>query len=362
MAMNAGRAMAAVAIGPPLAPRNGRDATRRRRSGRSIARRIAATSGGGAASVVTGAGVQNLVLVVVCLAVGAILRASRRVPDATPQVLNRVVLDVALPALVLHAIHDLGVDPSRPGDVAAPAIAPWVALALAAALLAAATRALRRSRAELACLVLTAGFANTSFVGFPLVEALYGPDGLRHAVLADQSSFLMVASVGTIVAAVGSGGARPSARAVAARVASFPPFAALILAIVLRPFPLPALVAGALDRLGALVVPLALLSVGFQLRVDRASLARHGRALALGLAVRLALVPLAVAIGLRALGARGLAADVTIVELAMAPMITSALLAIEAGLEPELATLMVGVGVPVSLVTVPAWAWILRAL
>lgn len=37
----------------------------------------------------------------------------------------------------------------------------------------------------------------------------------------------------------------------------------------------------------------------------------------------------------------------------MAPMVTAALLAAEHDLEPELAALILGVGVPISLVTVP---------
>lgn len=304
--------------------------------------------------------VQNLLLVLVCLAAGALLRRAGRLPATTSAVLNRVVIDVALPALVLRTVHDLGVAGARPADLIAPTVAPWIVLAVVSGLLWLATRARGGGRAELACLVLTAAFANTSFVGFPLVEALYGPDGLHTAVIADQSSFLMVASVGTVIAAVGRGGPRPGARAILARVASFPPFVAVLVAIALRPVPLPAIATGALDRLGALVVPLALVSVGFQLRVDRASLRRHGRALALGLGLRLAVAPALVAIALRALGVRGLAADVTVVEMGMAPMITSALLAVEADLEAELATLMVGVGVPLSLATVPAWAFALR--
>jgi hypothetical protein len=305
--------------------------------------------------------VQNLLLVVVCLVAGAVLRRTKRLPPEAPQVLGRVLIDVALPALVFGTIHGLHVDPSRTGDLVAPLVAPWAVLAVTASLLALAARARRFDRATFTCLVLTAGFANTSFVGFPLIEALYGPEGLHAAVLVDQSSFLMVASVGTLLAATASSGARPSLRAIAAKVVLFPPFLALVAALVLRPVALPAALGGTLERLGALVVPLALLSVGYQLRLDAAGLRRYGVPLAVGLGARLVVGPAAVALVLRhAFHARGLAADVTVAEMAMAPMITSALLAIEAGLEPELATAMVGAGVPLSLVTVPAWAWALR--
>jgi hypothetical protein len=53
---------------------------------------------------------------------------------------------------------------------------------------------------------------------------------------------------------------------------------------------------------------------------------------------------------------------VTILEAAMAPMITGAVLAAERDLAPSLASNMVGLGVPLSLLTVPAWAWLLGRL
>jgi predicted permease len=43
----------------------------------------------------------------------------------------------------------------------------------------------------------------------------------------------------------------------------------------------------------------------------------------------------------------------------MAPMITAGILAHEYGLDPELGNLMVGIGIPLSLATVPIWAWVL---
>jgi hypothetical protein len=51
---------------------------------------------------------------------------------------------------------------------------------------------------------------------------------------------------------------------------------------------------------------------------------------------------------------------ITILEAAMAPMITSNIVAIRSGLNPELSALMLGVGIPLSLVTVPLFDFLLR--
>jgi predicted permease len=73
-------------------------------------------------------------------------------------------------------------------------------------------------------LILTGGFLNSSFIGFPVIEALYGKKGLETAILVDQpGTFVMLSTVGVLVAVLYSSGT-PSASAIAKRVFTFPPF------------------------------------------------------------------------------------------------------------------------------------------
>lgn len=306
----------------------------------------------------------NLILVVACLLLGIVARRSGRFPEATPAVLTRVVIDVALPAMTLLFVPRIAID-GRGGlaIVIAAAAMPWLSFAVATAVLWPLARARGWSRATLGALVLTAGLGNTSFVGFPLIEALYGADGLRTAIVLDQAgSFMVLSTAGVVFAAICAGRERPSPGALARRLASFPPFLAFVVALLLHGvvFPAPAIVV--LEKLAALVVPLALISVGYQLRVDRAALARDGSKTTAALLVKLALAPIVVLLVLRACGLRGEPADVIVAESAMGPMVTGAILAIEEDLDPRLATLIVGIGVPLSLVTVPIWAWFMRGM
>lgn len=301
---------------------------------------------------------ENLLLVVVCLVVGALARRSGRFPEATPTVLTRVVIDVALPALTIVAIRGVDFSTTPSEQLLMALLTPWVVLVVAMLVLIPLGRALGWSREVTACLLLTAGLANTSFVGFPLVEALYGKAGLAMAVWVDQGQFIVLASAGVLIAAYGSGQGRPSLASMTRKLVTFPPFIAFVAALLLHSVAFPKALTLTLEGLAVLVVPLALLSVGFQLRLDMAALAQDGAKTAIGLCVRLLIAPAVVAaLLLLWLGQPGRATSVTIAEAAMAPMITGALLAIEAGLSPRLASLMVGLGVPISLMTVPAWAW-----
>jgi predicted permease len=83
-------------------------------------------------------------------------------------------------------------------------------------------------------------------------------------------------------------------------------------------------------------------------------------AFAAGLLLKLALLP-ALALGLATLtGASGPVRDVVVLESAMPAMITAGALAMAAGLAAELTAALVGWGILLAQLTVPAWALLLR--
>jgi predicted permease len=52
--------------------------------------------------------------------------------------------------------------------------------------------------------------------------------------------------------------------------------------------------------------------------------------------------------------------EATVLQNAMAPMVSGAILASEHELDPDLAALMVGLGIPLSFLTAPLWLWWVR--
>jgi predicted permease len=207
--------------------------------------------------------------------------------------------------------------------------------------------------------MLVAGLGNTSFVGLPMIEAYYGHDFIAVGLIADQlGSFLVLSTLGILVATLASSGAI-TPRSMARRVFLFPPFQALLLALLLRPFPFPEWLPLVLKKLGDTLTPLALVSVGFQLRF--ANLRGEMKSLALGLSYKLLLGPaLLFLIYVVFLGASGPVIRVTLFEAAMAPMITAGIIAVDHDLNPPLVTLLLGIGIPLSFLTLPGWWWLLQ--
>ena len=289
-----------------------------------------------------------LTLLFACLLLGMLVKRCARPPAGTVHGINWWVINIALPALVLQLVPKVKLDP----HLWFPVATMWITFFGAWGLFAALGRWRGWSRGRVGALTLVCGLGNTSFMGYPMLQALHGSEGLTLAVVADQlGCFPLLASAGVVVANLYAG-QTPQPRLILRRILTFPAFLALVAgAIVGALGGWPALADGVLGQVGATLTPLALFSVGLQFRFQLGE--RQAWPLALGLSWKLLLAPLAsLAVGVAA-GVGGLVLIVGVLQAAMAPMISAAILADEHGLEPQLANTVLGAGIVLSLVTVP---------
>jgi malate permease and related proteins len=299
---------------------------------------------------------QALSLFFTCLALGVLVARAFAPPAGLAQSLNWWVINVALPALVLAIVPSLPLSI----DLWFPVAAMWFVFLGGWALFAAVGRWACWSRARVGALTLTCGLGNSAFIGLPLIEALRGREALQVAAVADQGGvFLALAIGGSLVAALYSGDAT-STRAVVRKVLLFPPFLALLAALLAGAAGgWPPGFAAILARLCDTLVPLALFSVGLQLRLGVAT-GQLG-AIGLGLGWKLALAPLCVYAFGRAAGLGGDTLEVSVLQAAMAPMISGAILAEQHRLEPALANKLLGAGILLSFLSVPVVDQLLRS-
>lgn len=307
----------------------------------------------------------NFIVLFSALVLGYLCRRAPQFSAASAPTLNAFVVYVSLPALILFQFPKLLGEIAFDRTLLVPISMAWIHFALAALFVVAIARRRGWSRATTGALILTAGLGNTSFVGFPLLDALIGPEAIRIGILVDQpGSFFVVSTLGVITGALYSGG-RVTAPIILRRVFSFPPFLAMLAATLwfIAGAPAAQVLAPAFERLSLTLVPVALFAVGLRLTLNHRTLWRRREALAFGLGFKLFLAPLFFAVFyFYIFGQRHFAAQVTVLESAMAPMITSAVVAAEFGLDDELANLMVSIGILCSLVTVPLWHALISTL
>jgi malate permease and related proteins len=280
---------------------------------------------------------SNITLLVTCIVFGIGLRMSRQFPDAAPATLNAFIIHISLPALIMLQIHSVSLRPQLLLSVAMP----WIMFGLAVGFFYLLARWFSFSRATTGALMLSGGLANTSFVGLPMIEAFFGKSDMGTGILIDQlGSYMVLNTLGITIAALYSTGPT-SASSILKRIAVFPPLIALIAAFVLMPVDLPAWSSDLLKRLADTLVPLALVSVGLQVRFEQVKNVKV--ALATGIGFKLLLAPAALTLlyfGL--LGSSDEASRVTIFEAAMGPHIGGSIVAVQHNLNPPLVSLMVG--------------------
>lgn len=299
---------------------------------------------------------DNITLLFLCMIIGVALQFVKAFPANSYTVLNQFVIYISLPALALFYIPKIEIG----SHLLYPLGIAWIGFALAYLFFTTLGAIFGWSRKLIGCLILLGGLGNTAFVGFPVIEALYGKEGLQTAIIVDQpGTFMVMATLGIIVAVLYSKG-KPNAKYIAAKILLFPPFVAFCISIVMNVlhFDFTENWQSVFQKLGATVTPIAMVAVGLQLKLDRRS--RHFNFLVLGLFFKLMITPAFFYLLYKTICKQnGLMIDVSITESAMAPMITASVLAANYGLKPKLSSMMIGVGIPLSFLTLAFWHWIL---
>lgn len=308
----------------------------------------------------------NFAVIFICLIAGALCRRVRHFPANSSVALNSFIIYLSFPALILSQFPKLLTTLDFNGAWWLPVSMAWITFILAFSFFAFLGKKLGWSHAKTGALILTAGLGNTSFVGFPLLEALIGPHAIATGILVDQpGSSLTLSTLGIAVAAFYSG-AKITPSYMIRRVCTFPPFIALVASALWfmgwghsHPESLDAFFP-AFDKIAATLVPLALFSVGFQLSFESKVFKQRWLPLTVGLCFKLVFIPLFfMGLYMKIFNHNDLATHVTVIESAMASMITSAVVAAEFNLDAEIANLMVGVSIILSLITVPLWNFFL---
>ena len=292
---------------------------------------------------------DNFYLILAYLVIGALLRRLPAMPPSSGIALNMYVLYVALPALILKNVPNLHFST----ELLIPAVSPWVLLLAVVATVLLLSKLLHWPRDVTGALLIILPLGNTSFLGFPMTEALFGSEAMPYAVIYDQlGSFVALAAYVTVIAALYSPQAsKPTLTSITLKIITFPSFIALLAGVILRDVTMPSLVVALIDNLAATLVPVVMIAVGFALTLR---FSRHEIVpLLSALGIKLLMMPLLCWLLWLSLGKSGLAVNVSIFQAAMPPMISAGAIAIMAGLAPRLVSGVVGLGILFGLVTLP---------
>jgi hypothetical protein len=227
----------------------------------------------------------TLALLVGALLVGAAVQ-HRGATDLFRQVVWQAYFGVMLPLLLFCSFSIVHFDRRLSLALTAAVVASFLVLAVSMLY----GGVVSSDPGERTALALSAGFGNTSFVGFPLAQLVYGHAGVTLAVLYDRFAFIVPAlSLSTLIAQLwGPKRALSNASAQLGFLVLNPPVMAMVLALVVRYAGLDVPYASTgQSALAACVAPAGFFLVGLSLplargpRLSTAELGRVGGALAI---------------------------------------------------------------------------------
>jgi len=298
---------------------------------------------------------SNFIIIFIAIAIGILFRKYKNLPKDSHRVVNLWIVNVALPAIALRYIPKMKWNWDLMLIIATPLIIFFGALLII--IIASKFRDIPLK--SKAAILLTVGFSNMSFLGYPITQAYYGEKGLQLAILCDQTSFIVVSSLGILTATYATQQkGNFDIKDLLKKVFTFPPTIAFILAFTLPYFVNMNSIDPILESLGATMVPMALFSIGLQLEFKNWQTDKL--LLNLALFYKLIIAPLLVLAISWLFVIEKLYVQVSVIESAMAPMVVGTIIATEFGLNPKLSNNILSFGIPLSLGTTFLWYLVLN--
>ncbi len=303
----------------------------------------------------TGSLFSSILAVVVLIAVGYFAKKTGllSVDDRNP--INNIIIYVTMPALVFRSVLQSDLDVSF---LKIPVVAVGVMLvSLGFAYLLG--RLLSLNRPVFGSFLLVSAIGNTGYLGYPLTMTLFGRENLVRAIFFDIfGSVLFVFTVGLAIAK--KYGDRGSDFSIARELFAFPPLLGLVAAFFARSFSLPAFADSAIAFLADATVPLIMLSIGLSIEFDK--IFEDPKRLVAASLVKLMIAPAAALVGAWALGFSRVDMGITVLEASMPAMMFSLIIGLKYGLDVEFLPASIVGTTFLSLLTVPAWQYVIRAI
>ncbi|WP_312922604.1 AEC family transporter [Empedobacter brevis] len=293
----------------------------------------------------------NFILIAVCIIAGMVFKATKSIHPDAHKGINTWILYLALPAVSFKYLPK--VEWSQ--EMLFPIFSTIIIAIGSLFFMLFYSKAKGYSERSRRSLELASGYSNTSFIGFPLISAFYGEKYLSIAIICDQTMFLCLSTIGIISALKGgnNGSGTISSKFILKRLFTFPPFLGCISALILSQFIDLSPAEPFFDKLAATVGPLALFSVGLQLKFN--GWRKLWSQISMSMVYKLMIAPAVVMLLALVVGIKGDVARISIFEAAMPTLVTSSIIAEQFKLNTKLTNLIIGISIIVGFFTSAFW-------
>lgn len=271
-------------------------------------------------------------------------------------ILSNILLYLVVPAMVIDS-YLVEFDPETFRNLLSAFGLSILALAIGLAVAVLAT--CRVAKENRAILRFACGFSNAAYMGFPLIKALFGSEGLLYA-----SAFVTVFNIALWTIGYGIVSGSASAKEIVHSIVTCPCILAVALGLVLYlgRVPVPEVLAGPIGTIGNMNTPLSMIITGATIASSDLKKLLQNKNLFLTLGLRLLVVPAAALAVFALLGVSGMVPMVVLI-LEACPCVTiTTVFAIRFHHDEELAAGAVVFSTLCSIITLPLYALALTAV
>ncbi|WP_414469909.1 AEC family transporter [Methanobacterium sp. ACI-7] len=291
--------------------------------------------------------IETIIPIIIMIAIGYFLKRLKILKPDDANLLNKIVINIAIPALIFIALYDIDIS-------ILPVIAPIPLICIAVGILSGLVAYIfakikKYPQKTTWSIMLTSSMFNSGFLGYPFVLGVFGDDGLVRAVFYDLGSMMLFILFGVILLLIYGG----KYTTILKRALIFPPLWAVALAIILNyiNFEIGPLILNTLDYLSGAAIPLIMISLGLSLEFR--GIKENVHAVFSVSIIKLIIAPAIASVIVLLLGIGGLERQVTIIEAAMPSAMLSLVLAITYDLDIKTAASCIFTSTILSLTTIP---------
>ena len=282
----------------------------------------------------------------VMILLGILLKQINFLKQSDRELLSKIVLYIALPAMIFTNLKDANISPDM-------AYLPILGLFTSGLLLIVAylyCRACNYSKKTTWTIMIAASIMNTGFIGFPVSLGVFGNEGFLNAVFFDLSTSLLVVVYGIVLARQFGG----NTREVLKKAVFFMPIWGVIFGLIFNVFdiPLTYTVDSILNYFGNATIPLIMLSIGLSL--DFRNVGQNLKDSLVVSIIKLVISPLIIFVLATWLNIGGTALNIAVLEAGMSTAGNALVLAIEYGLDADLMGSMIFTNVVLSIFSLTA--------
>lgn len=202
-------------------------------------------------------------------------------------------------------------------------------------------------------------FSNAAYMGFPLIQAVFGNDGLLYA-----SAFLTIYNILMWTVGYAMISRKADFKAVVKTIVTTPVIISVIIGIlifVLR-IPVPNVIHQAFSTAGSMNTPLSMFITGMMIAGSTFERIFKNKLLIFTIAVRMFLIP-ALCLGLFALlGVKGIVADIVLLLEACPCAAITSVFAVQFGYDEDIAAGSVVITTVLSIITLPIFAYLITSV